>query len=67
MTVDVSIKATGPGGCTMEKLSEMIRMRANELKETSQDAIVATAIKVLKSLRAGSKPRKVGKGIAIYG
>lgn len=66
MTVDVSIKATGPGGCTMEKLSEMIRMRSAELKETSADAVVATAINVLKSLRAATPlAKKTGEKIKI--
>lgn len=54
VTLGVTIKASGPNGCTMEALSEMIRARSKELAETSADSVVATAINVLKSLRAGT-------------
>ena len=51
MTTDVNIKAECDLG-TLEKLGEAIALRESELGEMTSDAVIATSINILRSLKA---------------
>ena len=54
MAAQITITATTDVG-TLNKLAELVTLRVKALKETSQDAIVATGINILSSLRSMTK------------
>lgn len=55
MANDISIKATWGEKRTLEELSKAIQARTRELKgQTTENAVLATTLTVLKSLRAAT-------------
>ena len=54
-------------GRPLEELSKLIQKRMKILHESSKDATVATAITVLKSLRAATRVYKGKKVGVVYG
>lgn len=63
--VAVSITPKFKGG-GLDKLNELIQKRMNELNETYRDAVVATAITALQSIRKNTKRFK-GKEVKVNG
>lgn len=60
MANSVQIKATY-GGRSLAVLNDLVSARANELKETTASAAIATIINILKSLRSLTKKVNVAK------
>lgn len=68
MTTSVQMKATY-NGRPLEVLSSLIKKREQYLKDTTRDAVIATAINVLGSIRARTKvadPNKADFGSAVH-
>lgn len=63
--IAVKIKPTFAGG-GMEKLQQLIDARMRELNETAKDAVVATAITALQSIRKQTAKFK-GKAVKVNG
>lgn len=64
MANSISIKATWANNKTLEELSKAIQERTRKLKgETTENAVTATCLNVLKSLRAATL--QLGKKFAI--
>lgn len=61
MTSGVKISCAAVDGTTLEKVSELIEQRSRVLRERTKDAVIATAINVLVSLRASSRSAKKNK------
>ena len=58
MTTAASISCHTASGKTMEQLAALIAERAKWCKELTKDAVIATAINVLVSLRSGTRQAK---------
>lgn len=57
----LTVKMTGPNGLTPELMSQILEIRQRELNQTAEQAVKATAIGILKSLRARTRQAKQGK------
>lgn len=58
MASSVQIRATGPHGITLGKMSDVIRERIKWLGEGARGSIVACALDVLRSIRAATVKAK---------
>ena len=63
MTSGVKISCAAVDGTTLEKVSELIEQRSRVLRERTKDAVIATAINVLVSLRAATKSAKANRKV----
>lgn len=61
--IDVNVSATYGSGKPLSALADLIEKRMKWLRETPRDAVVATAINVLKSIRAQTRRYKGKVGI----
>lgn len=64
MSLDVTVAATWAGGRPLAELARLVQMRQRWLGESAKDAVIATAIDALVSLRSltrRAKPGRVGK------
>lgn len=64
MTDTLEISCTTASGKTLDTLEGLVAKRAEQLGETTKDAVVAAAIDVLVSLRSGTKDAKRTKRFA---
>ena len=60
MTSSCSITCKTASGKSLEELSNLIALRVERMKEFTQDAVIATAIDVLVSLRAETRDARKG-------
>lgn len=63
MTLTLDLK-TVPGGKGMAELARLIRKRSELMRQSSKDAVVASTIMVLQSLRKATRVRRKGKELA---
>lgn len=57
----VTIKATGPGGQTMQEFSKLIAKRMKYMNEAANGATLAMGLNFWRSVRSATKVAKVGK------
>lgn len=61
MAVEVHMKAELEDGSSLQVLEEMIAVRMRFLKQTAKQALDATAVQLIKSLKASTKVAKAEK------
>lgn len=68
MAAKVTISASTGSGKTLEQLAAAIEQRAKHLEETTSEAVIATAINILSSLRARTKVASVKRicGVEVF-
>lgn len=63
MTDTCVIRCQTASGKSLDELTKLIALRVERLKELSKDAVIATAIDVLVSLRADTRDARSGDGV----
>lgn len=65
--VKLNIQASCADGRPVQELARLIERRGRILGESAKDAVVATAIDVLKSVRTATREKRPGRKVRVRG